>query len=146
MIADFRLTIGDRSKHSLKSGGAVAIGLDYRVNQDVYMDCPHGSPPVHKFEQGIAVRQINFRECGGLPCAETQLIRRAGRRFQFPSQEVVGNRPESSPLFRRFFLQNAEKSIVNREGGSSHVQKPTADTSTWQHAAFPHVSFYSSGC
>lgn len=118
--------------HQLESRGVMLIRFHFGRDQDVRVNGLHRSPPVHQVEKCVAVHKIDSRHFTGLPALEVQLVSRAGRRRQSLAQEVVGKRLESSPLFRRFFLQSAEKSIVNRQGGSPHMQKHTVDASRCQ--------------
>jgi len=116
----------------LKRGSVVAVGFDFGVNQDIRIDRLHGSPPVHELEKGVAIRQINSGEFGGLPSAKTQLIRRAGGSCQRTSQEVIRRCLEGPPFLGGLFLQGSEQRVINLQGGSLHMQKHTCEASRCQ--------------
>lgn len=115
-----------------ESRGVVRVRLHFGEYQDVRIDGLHRSPPIHQVKKSISVHEINSRHFAGLPALEAQLVRWASRRRQRLPQQVVCHGLEGAALFRRFLLQSTEKLVVNRQGGSPHMQKHTTGASRCQ--------------
>ena len=116
----------------LKGGAVPDVGFDFGVNQDIGIDSLHASPAIHQIEQRVAIEKINSGQFPRLPALEAQFVSRAWGRRQRPAQQVIGHSLKSPPLVCCFFLQSAQKSVVNRQGGSLHVQKHMAEASRCQ--------------
>jgi hypothetical protein len=102
------------------------------MNKDVGVNRLHELTPIHEIEQLVTIQEVNAGLLGGLPTAKPQAVwfyRAAGQRA---SKKVVSHRLQGTTLFAGFFLQFAEKLIVNRQSCSSHMQKHIASASRCQ--------------
>ena len=113
--------------------GAVALArLNFSMDEDVRVDGLHGLAPIHEIEQGVTVQQVHTGLFSRLPAPKAQLVgfRRAGG--QGAPKKVVRHRLQGAALCGGFPLQLAEKLIVNRQSGSSHMQKHMVSASKCQ--------------
>jgi hypothetical protein len=112
-----------QSLEELKRGAVALARLNFSMDEDVRVDGLHGLAPIHEIEQGVTVQQVHTGLFSRLPAPKAQLVgfRRAGG--QGAPKKVVRHRLQGAALLGGFPLQLAEKLIVNRQSGSSHMQK-----------------------
>jgi hypothetical protein len=93
------------------------------MNQDVRVNRLHASAAIHDIEKGVTVQQVDAGLFRCLPAPKSQAVRFRGAGGRGAPEKVIGHRLQGPALFGGLFLQLAEKLIVNRQGGSSHMQK-----------------------
>ena len=123
-----------QSLEELKRGAVALARLNFSMDEDVRVDGLHGLAPIHEIEQGVTVQQVDPGLFRRLPAPKAQLVGFRRARRQGAPKKVVGHRLQGTAFFGGLFLQLAEKLIVNRQGGSSHMQKHIASASRCQGA------------
>jgi len=116
----------------VERGNVALARFDFGMNEDVRVNRLHGLAPVHEIEQGVTVQQINPRLFRRLPAPKSQAVRFSWAGRQRTAKKVVSHRLQGPALFGGLFLQLAEELIVNRQGGSLHMQKHTGPASRCQ--------------
>jgi hypothetical protein len=106
--------------------------LNLSVDQDVRVNRLHGLGPVHKVEQRISIQQVDPGELSSLPAPKAQSVRFPRAYRQRAPKKVIDDRLESSAFLGSLFLQFEEKLILDRQRGSSHMQKHTVHASRCQ--------------
>jgi hypothetical protein len=102
------------------------------MNQDVGVNRLHELAPIHEIEQGVTVQQVDSGLFCRFPASKSQAVRFRGAGGQGAPKKVIGHRLQGSALLRGLFLQLAGELIVNRQGGSFHMQKHVMPASRCQ--------------
>ena len=97
--------------------------FDFGKNEDVSVNRLHGLAPVHEIEQGVTVQQIDPGLFRRLPAPKPQAVRFHWGGGQGAAKKVVGHRLQGAALCGSPLLELTEELIVNRQGGSLHMQK-----------------------
>ena len=117
---------GNRSLGQLRherAGGLMMSGRDdFRIDEDIRIDGPHGSAAVHQIEQLVAIEQVHPHSRLGLPSAKREFDLRSGAlRHESLLQQVVRRFLKGATFPRRLFLDSLQKIVIDRKSRSRHA-------------------------